>query len=735
MQFQPSQSLASRTYVGLVLSQFLAAFNDQAIHFVAIFYASDMLVRYARVSLVDQKLVLSIVTLCFISPFFLFSPLAGILADKFSKRAAVVFWKVAEVGITGLALAGFLLLHAGDWGLADSRTLAIASAVILIVCVFLMGTHSAFFVPAKYGIMPEILAPSVLSRGNGLLEGTSFVSQILGTSFGAFLYVRLSSKVDAVTGELHPGQEWLIGVLLFGLALLGVGFSLLVERVPAAAPHLQLTLNPFRPMAANFRELRRNRSLVLATVGIAFFTFMTLFMRQSLLFEGENDKELYHTRTKLAQLEGAPAPPPPDTLPDLEIPAPERASAPSAGLTKEQQAELNIAILVALIGLGVGIGCATAGQISGNRLELGLAPVGAALLIFFTLALAAVTPSRGPTIAALIAVGIAAGLYIVPMYTMLQHRAPKESKGNLVATSNFLNVTGGIVAVVVFYFVTFALQIGLGLNLSAHDVGNSPELARQYIAQLESAVQIPKMLFVFAAAITAIMLFGLCWSRPDFLLRSWSWLRWPKRRSLSVCNVDHLPNQGPLLVVTNCRTFEEWMYLVAAFDRFTRFVEFEPAAEPATAIQRLARASGVAIDGSASPQSAEWRKVIDECRGTLLRGNLLAISLVAPTGRFGPNNSSAAFSEDHSRERPAEEQIEKRATELIRAIQSSGPAVAVYCASHASVADRASVADHACVIVGDQLPANADSEQMQTALCKLQDEARIGARPNFAAAH
>ena len=47
-----------------------------------------------------------------------------------------------------------------------------------------MGTHSAFFVPAKYGMMPEILHTSVLSRGNGLLEGTSFIANILGTVFG-----------------------------------------------------------------------------------------------------------------------------------------------------------------------------------------------------------------------------------------------------------------------------------------------------------------------------------------------------------------------------------------------------------------------------------------------------------------------------------------------------------------------------------------------------------------------
>ena len=69
---------------------------------------------------------------------------------------------------------------------ADPKLLAQWSAYLVIAAVFLMGTHSAFFVPAKYGVMPEILHSSVLSGGNGLLEGTSFVAQILGIEIEPF---------------------------------------------------------------------------------------------------------------------------------------------------------------------------------------------------------------------------------------------------------------------------------------------------------------------------------------------------------------------------------------------------------------------------------------------------------------------------------------------------------------------------------------------------------------------
>src|SRR6516165_5980355 len=136
MQFQPSETLKSRSYLSLILAQFLAAFNDQAIHIVAIFYAGDMLARYVGLHIghwyVDDKAVISVVTACFISPFFFFSPLAGILADKYSKRTILVLWKVAEVGMMAVALVGFLLPHLGAAGLCNPELLAQWSAVLVI---------------------------------------------------------------------------------------------------------------------------------------------------------------------------------------------------------------------------------------------------------------------------------------------------------------------------------------------------------------------------------------------------------------------------------------------------------------------------------------------------------------------------------------------------------------------------------------------------------------------------
>src|SRR5207249_5640480 len=168
-------------------------------------------------------------------------------ADRFSKTYSLIGWKISEVVISLLLILGFYLgsvqhQPAGPW--------------IVLACVFMMGVHATFFAPAKYGAMPEILQPHILSRGNGVLESTTFLAAILGTVTGGALSWWFS------------GQEHWIGVVLFVLSIIGAAASLLIDALPAANPERRFPANPIKPLYENLKVLLTSKPLALSVLGI-----------------------------------------------------------------------------------------------------------------------------------------------------------------------------------------------------------------------------------------------------------------------------------------------------------------------------------------------------------------------------------------------------------------------------------------------------------------------------------
>jgi hypothetical protein len=229
-------------------------------------------------------------------------------------------------------------------------------------------------------------------------------------------------------------------------------------------------------------------------------------------------------------------------------------------------------------------------------------------------------------IACLIAVGTAAGLYIVPLYTLLQHRAPKESKGSLVATSNFFNVTGGLISVVVFFLATAGFQAVLGLNLKYEDARRDPLKVAAYAHQLMRQSQIPNLLFLGASFVTVAMLLLLWWQRPDFILRAISWLRSSRRRHLQALGLDNIPANGQVILVSNCRDFNHWVHVVSTLDRFARFVAPHDAGGD-NFLRGLAVRTGVMIATGPKIRLAEEDNALARGLVTLGQGNILGLSL------------------------------------------------------------------------------------------------------------
>jgi acyl-[acyl-carrier-protein]-phospholipid O-acyltransferase/long-chain-fatty-acid--[acyl-carrier-protein] ligase len=692
--FQPSTTLRSRSYLGLIVAQFLAAFNDQAIHIVAIFYAGDMLLQYAKLPHFDEKNIITLVTSFFILPFFLFSTLAGMLADKYSKRSIIVFWKLAEVGITGLVLVGFLLPHAAALGWAGPRELAVASAFIVVSGVFLMGSHSTFFIPAKYGAMPEILQHSVLSKGNGFLEASSFLATIFGTVFGAGMYCKLKTNLAPDGTLLGLGHEWVLGVVLLALAVLGAVCSLLIECIPAAAPDRKLTWKLWQPLWANVRVLLASRPLALSVLGIAFFACLTLYARQALLYEGEASKN--YAEAKQAEQLWLHRPPPPVEESEEDQKQNDIAGGFVPNATQAQGAEFYVAVMIALVGLGVGIGSPVAGLLSGDKVELGLVPIGTLFLVMFTVLLAFSLQRTWMTVTVLILIGVAAGFYIVPLYTLLQHRAPKDSKGNLVATSNFINVVGGLLAVGAFWLLTFFLErVRLGIQ-----PGTPPTLYQ--LQQMKDWV--PKVLFLVASLMTALMLFLLCQQLPDFFTRTLLWLRSLSRYRLHVSGVNNLPSDGPVILATNCDRPESCMQVLAATDRFTRFILVEHSDEhrlPAV-LRYLANRTHLAVLRPGEVSDKVLDQTLADAVRVLERGEMIGLPA---------NGDGAPFNVD-------------RFLGRLRA-RIAAQVLPVYCGYENSDGGPAGGRRSVRVVIGRPLPPDTPAEEIRDWIHRLAEEAPV----------
>jgi acyl-[acyl-carrier-protein]-phospholipid O-acyltransferase/long-chain-fatty-acid--[acyl-carrier-protein] ligase len=270
-----------------------------------------------------------------------------------------------------------------------------ASMPMLLGVLFLLATQANFFSPAKYGILPEILPERELSRANALLELTTFVAIVLGGGFGTLLFEHW---------KYEPAK---MGALLIALAVIGSLCSLGIRRVKPSPSTDPIHFNPFTEIARGLEILRQDRPMALAVAGITLFWFVGGLIQLTLV--------VYVKQT----LHGA---------------------------------ESQIGLLVAALAVGIGAGSMTAGRISGDSIEMGLvAPAGLAMgLAACALGL---STSLNAAMLWLTLTGLFGGLFIVPLNTFLQDEAGPAEKGRLLATNNFVNMVGVILASGILYLL------------------------------------------------------------------------------------------------------------------------------------------------------------------------------------------------------------------------------------------------------------------------------------------
>jgi acyl-[acyl-carrier-protein]-phospholipid O-acyltransferase/long-chain-fatty-acid--[acyl-carrier-protein] ligase len=360
---------SQRGFWALIVTQFQGAFSDNVVKNLVIFVAlfGTSMTRLEKNSCGEW------IGALFALPFILFSMTGGFLADRFSKRSVMLGVKTFELFIMSLVFAGLW-----SW-----------NKYLLLAGVFLMGTHSAIFGPSKYGSLPELLPEKKLSWGNGILE------------LGTWMAVILGIVAAAAMSEQFRGRQWLSGVILVALAVIGFISCLGIAKIPAADPRRKFNANFPAEIWRQVRAMRGDRPLWLALAGNTYFSFLGMLLLLNLFFYGS------------------------ETL----------------GVTETQ-----IGYLSAALALGIGLGSLAAGYLSGGKIEYGLVPLGAFGLSICSAWLARPTVTFGQSFVLLALLGFAGGFFIVPITALLQHRPGRENKGRVQATANWWSFVGVFLA-------------------------------------------------------------------------------------------------------------------------------------------------------------------------------------------------------------------------------------------------------------------------------------------------
>jgi acyl-[acyl-carrier-protein]-phospholipid O-acyltransferase/long-chain-fatty-acid--[acyl-carrier-protein] ligase len=391
-------NLKNRGFMSLIAAQFFGAANDNIIKGVLTFMVISGGIWDGKLGAGGQGIAGMILSV----PFILLSGYAGQLADRFSKRTVTMWVKFAEIPIAIAAGIGFF---SGNLWVTMLAFLALAC-------------QSAFFGPAKYGMIPELVDDTQLSRANGMINMMTNLAIIGGTIAAGFISDMYWRKPQGETaGEIQ--FAWAPGLAMVAVAVVGMLSALFLARLKPAAKDLKFDWNPFATYIHSVRAMSKTRLLMVMLAWGYFYMIAGLVLY--VVPEYTNVMDVYAADGTLL----------------IDI--------------KDSEA----AILMGIMGISIGVGCALAGYISGDRIEPRLIPIGAAGLVVFFFLLAAIPPwmpdmqpyvrvALSNVSALIVAAGLCAGFYIIPLQAALQKLSPDDDRGRFLGTANccsFLFIT------------------------------------------------------------------------------------------------------------------------------------------------------------------------------------------------------------------------------------------------------------------------------------------------------
>ena len=543
-----SNLLTQRRFAPFFLTQTLGAFNDNVFK-----NALVILVAFgvAGLSAGQIDLYVNLAGGLFILPFFLFSATAGQLAEKYEKSALIRWVKLLEIAIMLLAVAGLY------W----------KSVPFLLGVLCLMGFQATLFGPVKYSILPQHLHESELVAGNAYVEAATFLAILLGTMLGGWLIAR--------TG----GTSW-VSLAVVLIAVLGYFASRGIPSASAAAPDLKINWNAFTETGRNLNFLRTNRTVFLSVLGISWFWFFGV--------------------TFLAQL-------------------------PNYTKIYLGGSEQVVTLLLTIFSFGIGLGSLLCERLSGHKVEIGLVPLGSIGLTVFgvDLYLATLALAQGAGLGALAflhqpgavrvlldlgLIGLAGGLFIVPLYALIQTRSEASHRSRIIAGNNILNA--------LFMVVSAILSIVL----------------------LKAGLTIPELLLTTALlnAAVAVFIYTLV---PEFLMRFLAWMMIRVLYRIRVSGLENIPETGAAIVVCNHVSFVDALIVGGSVRRPLRFVMYHKIFKIPVMnfIFRTARAIPIA---PAKEDEAMLKRAYDEIDAALKNGELIGLF---PEGGLTPDGDIKEF--------------------------------------------------------------------------------------------
>ena len=473
--------LTERRFAPFFWTQFLGAFNDNVFKTALIVALTYDAMSWTTL---NPNMLITLIPGLFILPYVFFSATAGQIAEKVEKGRLARIVKWIEIGIMLVAGIGWMF----------------KALPLLLLAVVGMGVHSSLFGPVKYAYLPQQLKPEELVGGNGLIEMGTFVGILLGQVLGAAL-VQMEGGVLLVAGAT------------LAFAVLGLMTAMPIPNSPAPMPELAINPNPFSETIRNLSYSRKNRTVFLSMLGNSWFWFYgAMILSQFPLYA----KDYLHG--------------------DYSV----------------------LVGLLTVFSVGVGTGSLLCEKLSGHKVEIGLVPFGAIGLSVFGIELyfasVAYTGTVAVTIGGLLAtpgswrilfdiamLGVFGGLFIVPLFALIQTRCDPKHLSRTIGGMNILNALFMIAA-------AGAAMVMIKLGLS-----------------------IPEMFLATAIlnALVAIYIFSLV---PEFLVRFMAWLLIHTIHRVKTVDVDRIPDEGAAILVCNHVSYVDALVIGAASPRPIRFV-------------------------------------------------------------------------------------------------------------------------------------------------------------------